>query len=81
MFYTKLRPLINGFSDMLRLLCYFATSLMNLIYWIFRSKLKPCAALKNIHNGALLITCERIENKAYYPAYVLRIEACKEIQD
>ena len=35
----------------------------------------------NIHNRALGITCERTENEAYYPAYVLIIEACKEIQD
>ena len=79
MFYAKLQPLINVFYLMLRLLWYSAQSLMNLIYqghsWIWY-----IAALHRIHNRGIWIKRHRIDTNAYV-AYVLIIEACKEIQD
>ena len=79
MFYTKLRPLINVFYQMLRLLWYSAQSLMNLIYrghsWIWY-----IAALHRIHNRGIWIKRHRIGTKTFV-AYLLIIEDCKEIQD
>ena len=83
MFYTKLRPLINVFYQMLRLLWYSApvtheSDILGIL--MSHSWTWYIAALQRNHKRGKWVKRHRIDTEAYV-AYVLIIEACKGFQD